>query len=125
VTFFFDNTFPHQIPALLRLMDVDAIHLSERFPQDTKDVVWLPEASRHGWIVITGDQNIRTRPAERVALEQANLITFFAYKGFTKQGRWDQVIWIVKHWRAIETHAGKSPRGMSYEVNVNGKITKL
>ena len=125
MTFFFDNTFPRQIPAILRLMDVDAIHLSERYPPETKDVLWLPEASRHGWTVITGDQNIRTRPAERLALEQANLITFFAYKGFTKQGRWEQVIWIVRHWRAIEAQAGKSQRGVSYEVNINGKIAQL
>jgi hypothetical protein len=125
VIFFFDNTFPHQIPAILKLLDVEAIHLRDHFAQDTKDVVWLPEISAKGWVVITGDQNIRTRPAERIALEQANLITFFAYKGFTKQGRWEQVIWIVRHWRAIESQASRSPQGVSYEVNVNGKITKI
>ena len=33
-------------------------------PQDTKDVDWLARAGSEGWIVITHDRHIRTRPAE-------------------------------------------------------------
>ena len=58
MTFFFDNTFPPVIVDILRLLDVDAVHLREHFRQDTKDINWLPEASRQGWVIEIGRAHV-------------------------------------------------------------------
>ena len=56
MTFFFDNTFPRNLTKILALLGVDALHLQDSFPANTRDVDWIPEVGRPGWVVITGDR---------------------------------------------------------------------
>lgn len=85
MTFFFDNTFPQQIAQILRVMEVDAVHLQDFFEANVDDVDWILRAGQVGWIVVTGDLGIHKKPAERLKLEEANIVTVFLHKGFTKQ----------------------------------------
>jgi len=48
----------------------------EHFDADTPDEVWLAEAGRHGWIVLTQDQHIRYRAIELRALTEAGVLAF-------------------------------------------------
>jgi predicted nuclease of predicted toxin-antitoxin system len=48
----------------------------DHFPQDARDVVWLQEVGRRGWIVLTKDARIRYRLHERTALLHAGVRTF-------------------------------------------------
>jgi PIN like domain len=125
VKFFFDNTFPRPIPAILNLLEVDATHLQDHFPEGTADGVWIPEIGNRGWVLVSGDHRIRKNPANRHALEKANLITYIVHKNYPQLKRWDQVAWIIRWWPDIETHAGRAIRGRSYHVNPNGKIQEL
>jgi hypothetical protein len=36
-------------------------------PRGTADLEWMPVVGRNGWIVLTRDRRIRTRPAEQLA----------------------------------------------------------
>jgi hypothetical protein len=49
----------------------DVIHpghsLIEDVPRGTADLTWMPIVGKNGWIVLTRDRRIRTRPAEQLA----------------------------------------------------------
>ena len=48
----------------------------DHFAKDTDDVVWLADAGRRGWVVLTKDDSIRTNELERTALTNAKAATF-------------------------------------------------
>jgi hypothetical protein len=48
----------------------------DHFPISAKDVDWLPEVGRRGWVVLSKDLNIRTNEPERRALLEANVRAF-------------------------------------------------
>jgi len=124
VTFFFDNTFSRSIPRILLELDIDATHLRDHFPADTKDVVWIPEIGKKGWVLVTADLSVQKRNAERIALREANIVTFFFGTWFLDKRKWDQVVWIIKHWRTIEEEAHKTKPGTSLEVNSKCQFIK-
>lgn len=125
MTFFFDNTFPPQVAQILKIMDVEALHLQDIFEPGIDDVDWIPRAGEEGWVVVTGDLGIHKKPAERLKLESANVVTLFLHKGFTKQKIWEQVAFITRHWPEIERAVAKMKRGSSVLVGPNGKIEIL
>ena len=62
MTYFFDNNISYKLVAILKALDADVRHLTDSFPANTPDVVWIPVAGKAGWIVVTADSAIR-RPA--------------------------------------------------------------
>jgi predicted nuclease of predicted toxin-antitoxin system len=52
----------------LRAAGFRVILHDDHFPQDCKDEVWLTEAGKHDWVVVTRDLHIRYRAIEREAL---------------------------------------------------------
>jgi hypothetical protein len=72
LTFFFDNDISWRIvDALKQLVDpseYELVALREKFPASSKDIAWIPEAGKNGWIVISRDHNQRRRDAEHQAL---------------------------------------------------------
>jgi hypothetical protein len=56
------------------------IHL-DHFPQDAKDVDWLPVVGAKKWIVLTKDKAIRRREVEIDALIAAGVGAFFLTSG--------------------------------------------
>jgi predicted nuclease of predicted toxin-antitoxin system len=64
------------IPDALRGAGEDVRVHDDLFPQDAKDEIWLAEAGRHGWIVLTKDKNIRYRAVELQALIAADVRAF-------------------------------------------------
>jgi hypothetical protein len=123
--FFFDNTFSSKIVDILVILGVPATHLQHHFPPETLDVEWIPFVAEKGWVLVSGDQRIRRSPAERLAFERANLVTFFVHRAYQHQTIWEQVAWLVRLWPTIQDRAGKTHRGTSYEVRQNGQIERL
>jgi hypothetical protein len=122
VTYFFDNNISFKLVNILKALDVDAIHLTNRFPPDTPDVGWLPEAGKAGWIVVTADSAIRRRPAELLALKQSGVTALFLKANFLKRGKWEQAGWLVKHWQSIETQTDRLQQGAIVTVSDRGKL---
>jgi hypothetical protein len=125
VTYFFDNTFPPQLAKIVAILGVDAVHLQDEFPPNTLDVTWIPEIGRRGWVVITADRGISKKPAERKALEEANVISVFMAKGFTMKPIFELVSLFVKWWPDIDRSVQRVKPGTSLQVNPNGKIDLL
>ncbi len=125
MTYFFDNTFPPRLAEIIKILGVDTHHLQDDFPPGTLDVDWIPEVGKRGWVVITGDRGISKKPAERKALEEANVISVFMAKGFTTKPIFELVSLFIKWWPDIEHAVERVKPGTSLEVNPNGKVDLL
>ena len=78
---FVDASVPRSVADEIKKVRSDARWMGDLFSQDTKDPVWLAEAGRKGWLVITHDKKIRTRPGERRAIIEHGVGCFIlAYK---------------------------------------------
>src|SRR5687767_13527362 len=64
---FVDRSIPRGVANALKEVRADVVWLEDLFPHDVKDEDWLREAGRQGWLVISRDKKIRTRPGERRA----------------------------------------------------------
>lgn len=51
--------------------------VKDEFGEGAKDIDWLPEAGKRGWVVLTKDHRIRRRPIERAAFVAACVRGFF------------------------------------------------
>jgi hypothetical protein len=69
-----------------------------------KDAIWIPKVAALGWVIITRDRHVQSRPAERRAIVDhgARVITLDARHALNK---WSQLEIIVTQWRAIEALA--------------------
>lgn len=69
-------------------------------PRD--DLDWIPEVARRGWVVITNDKHIRTRPAEAEVALQAGLRCVHLAPPVKAASRWDFARLLLRHWEAVE-----------------------
>lgn len=69
---------------------------------ETKDQVWIPRAADSGWVVISRDRHIRSRPSENSAIvdNAARFVTLDASR--QQLNKWRQLEIIVCQWRKIE-----------------------
>ena len=78
---FIDRSLPRSLAERLKEDREDIIWLEDWFNSATPDEVWLAEAGKNGWLVITHDKKIRTRPAElRALLENSVGCFILVYK---------------------------------------------
>lgn len=78
--FFVDRSLGKSIVEGLRAAGLSIRSMAEVYgekrAQALPDEVWLRDAGRHNWIVLTKDDAIRRRPAERDALTDASVRVF-------------------------------------------------
>ncbi|HET8539835.1 MAG TPA: hypothetical protein VFL83_08185 [Anaeromyxobacter sp.] len=84
--FFVDRSLgKHDVPNALRaagaLVEVHDAH----FAQDAPDEVWLPAVGQKGWAVLTSDDRIRYRQAEKSAATTAG-VALFIFTGKRMRG---------------------------------------
>ena len=109
---------------ILRDLGYDVQHIEEHFPGGTDDEKWLPVIGQLGWILITGDHNIKRRKAEKQAFEAARLISFFVSKEYNNKHATKRIAWILNQWEAIHVLAAEASPGDTFTVPFKGKITK-
>ena len=61
---------------LLRKAGLNVEIHDDHFPQNAQDPEWLTAAGRKNWIVVTRDERIRYRVAERQAIRRAEVRAF-------------------------------------------------
>ncbi|MCY4388977.1 MAG: hypothetical protein OXC18_17940 [Desulfurellaceae bacterium] len=80
--FFLDQSLGDKVVAqALRQQGCRVELLKEHFEIDVLDEEWLPEVGRRGWLILTKDDRIRRRPAEREALMQSGARAFILPSG--------------------------------------------
>lgn len=107
---------------MLKALGVDAIHLRSQFPQNTKDLDWIAEVAKNGWILITTDREMNRRRAEKEALREHKVIAFFLRDGFGDEKFWRQAELLCKYWPEIVRVAGSAKPGDVHDVMHHGKI---
>lgn len=68
---------------------------------DTDDTVWIPEAARNGWLIITRDSAIQERRAELNAVRDSGA-KMVALVGKQAGSTWDQLDILMRRWERLE-----------------------
>ena len=69
-------------------------------PRD--DPEWIPEVAARGWVVITNDKHIRTRPGEAEVALHKGLRCVHLAPPVRAAVRWDFARLLLRHWDAVD-----------------------
>jgi predicted nuclease of predicted toxin-antitoxin system len=77
LTFFLDRQLGrYKMAGALRKAGLNIEIHDDHFPQNAEDTEWLTAAGKRNWIVVTRDERIRYRVAERQAIRRAKVRAF-------------------------------------------------
>jgi predicted nuclease of predicted toxin-antitoxin system len=77
LTFFLDRQLGrHKIAGILRDAGLRVIVHDDCFAQNATDPEWLATAGKNNWVVVTRDERIRYRAAEKQAIRRAKVRAF-------------------------------------------------
>ena len=96
---------------------------SDRCPRGTEDEVWLTEAGRNAWIVLTRDKRIRYRQNERAALTSAR-VRAFVFTGGNVSIKETAAI-LVTALPKLSRIAASDPGPYIYHIGRSGKPRKM
>jgi hypothetical protein len=85
--------------------------VDDMLPPGVLDTDWIPIVGDHGWVVITNDKHLRTRPVEAELAIAHKLKVVHLHGKVGGQTAWAQLTRIVARWPAIENQHGKAPEG--------------
>ena len=118
---FLDRSIPKSVATALKAVRDDVYWLEDHFLHDTKDADWLPVAGKNGWLVITRDKKIRTRPWERRAILE-NSVGCFCLIQKKHPTRWQYLKLLVLTLEKMERSFDTTPRPFIYGVEQSGKL---
>ena len=121
---FFDRSVPRGIVDALKYVRDDVRWLEDEFPHATPDPVWLREVGNRGWLVITRDKKIRSRPGEQRALLENSVGCFCLTQG-RDPTRWQYLKLIVGTHDEMLERFERTPRPFLYGVGRTGKFTLI
>lgn len=121
---FVDRSIPRAVAQALQAVRDDVIWLEDRFPHDTKDPVWLRDAGMNGWLVVSRDKKVRTRPGERQAIID-NSVGCFCLTQKQPPTRWECLKLIVMTLDEMERLFSQTPRPFIYGVRRSGQLRRI
>jgi hypothetical protein len=126
----FDNCLPKKLAKTLHYLEGDdgmsVIHLSDQFPSNTPDIEWIHQLSKEGgWFVITRDNQIKKKPHEIKAWQEANLPIVFLQKSWMNFDFWNIAWRIIRYWPDIKGNMSKLQNYGSIILTINGKINPV
>ena len=109
----------------MRQIHPNVIAHDDVFPQDTDDEVWLREAGRRRWLVLTKDEAIRRKPGEQIAIVQSGARCFVLHptKGMTADDMGDVLVGALP--RILAAARDERRRGFVKIVNRQGRVRHL
>lgn len=127
--FIFDNDISYRIARALKELGEDVTTVREQFGDDAKDPDWVPKAASRGMIILTADNRLLRRPAEKSMLKKHRVSLLVINPFFGKRNRdlWDKAAWVVSHWKTIRGFADGMARGTVARVQQKGtcNVVKL
>jgi hypothetical protein len=126
-TFFFDNDISFRIAHALRELvhGHDVVALREHFPPNAPDTVWIPEAGKQGWIVISRDQNQRRRDNEHAALKEHGARVLYIRYGGKPDTLYSDAARIIKNWPKIMAWGIAAKPGALARLTTSDRIEDL
>ncbi|OBJ86981.1 hypothetical protein [Mycobacterium sp. 1245852.3] len=80
-------------------------------PLGIPDPQWIPIVGDRGWIIITNDRRLRTRPGEAELAIQHKLKVIHLHGDIGSRPAWAQMVRLASRWESIERHVEQSPDG--------------
>lgn len=118
---FIDRSVPRGVADAVKRMRDDVLWLEDEFPHDVSDQEWLAAAGERGWLVITHDRKVRTRPGERRAIMDHGVGCFIlTYKQDLKKE--EIVALITENLEEMERRFEDTPRPFIYTVSKSGEF---
>ena len=120
---FVDASVPRSVADRIKGVRPDARWLADLFPLNTEDTDWLQRAGKEGWLVITHDKKIKTRPGERRAIIEHGVGCFIlAYRQNLKKPEIEEMV--LGALEDMEDLFGKTARPFIYTVTKNGEFNR-
>lgn len=85
--------------------------LERIIPRGMLDVDWIEQAGSRGWVVITNDRRLRTRPTEAAAAIAWELKVVHLQGKVGSARPWQQAERLLTHWQRVEVHISTTPHG--------------
>ncbi len=121
--FLFDENISSKLVTILRLLGVKGLITMERaYGTGAKDEDWIPMAAEQGYIYVTLDRMQLVDEAISQRFHDAGARAVFFSSRFAQAPKWDQAVWLLKHWRTIADATCAIPRGSIRFVHWNGTI---
>ena len=118
---FVDASVPRSVADEIKKVRPGARWMGDLFPLDTTDTAWLREAGRQGWLVVTHDKKIRSRPGERRAIKEHNVGCFIlAYKQDLKKREIAELV--LSALQDMEELFERTPRPFIYTISKDGEF---
>ncbi len=120
---FVDASLPKTVADELKKVREDVVFKHDIFPQGTDDPIWLRRVGNEGWLAITRDWHIRTRPGERAAIMENDVGCFILTH---QQGlqRPEVVRIVFDYLPEMERKFSNTPRPFIYTITKNGHFTE-
>lgn len=120
---FIDASLPKSVADELKRVREDVIFKHDIFRPGTDDPVWLRRVGIEGWLAITHDKHIRTRPGEREAIMRYGVGCFIlTYKQDLQKP--EIVAMVFAYLAEMEQKFRDTPRPFIYTVSKNGHFTE-
>ena len=118
---FIDRSIPRGVAEAVRRMREDVIWLEDEFRHDVPDEEWLAVAGQRGWLVITHDRRIRTRPGERQVIMENGVGCFImTYRQDLKK---EEIVALISATlEEMERRFETTPRPFIYTVSKSGEF---
>lgn len=121
-----DEDVSNRLPQALRIIglanvgDVDTVFPGPRGRGDgVKDVEWIPEAGRGGWLVFTRDRSmLRNENEKRLLIEHRVGMVVLSAPYATN---FDALSFLLRRWRWLERIDRETPRPFAYVTSLRGK----
>ncbi len=111
------------VPEALRREGIEVVAHDDQFEPGTPDAIWLEEAGRRGWVVLTKDKRIRYRENERRVLQRAR-VAAFVFVGKDLTGEEIAAALVAALPRMIRT-TQRTPRPFIATVTPGGSVRLL
>lgn len=123
-----DNNLPPVMARSIQLLVAGDGHivvaLRDRFPANTPDVEWLGTlGAEGGWSILTLDQMIARRPAERLALHRSQVTAYFMAAAWQKLTTLEKTARLLLCWPKLCQAATLVRAGALFELPVNAGST--
>jgi hypothetical protein len=118
---FIDRSLPRSIARALQEVRDDVRWLDDVFEPSASDTEWLTNVGAWGWLVITRDKKILTRPGEKAALIEHKVGAFYLTHT-DNPTRWQILKVIVRALDDMVETFDREQRPFLYGLDRNGKL---
>lgn len=119
--FVFDNNLPPALAHGVKELSSaryqhEIIHLTDRFPANTPDSVWIEDFSEEKNQVVIITQDKLTKANEAILLRNSGLMVFHLEHGWSTHNYWDNAQNLVRWWPFIVDQAQRISGAAAFRV---------